>query len=277
VVQTRTSSGEEEVLSDEEPGVAYRGNVVVMVDRFSASASEILAGALQDYRRAVVVGTAHTHGKGTVQVLVDLDRLRQTPGEPLGVLKLTIQQYFRINGASTQWRGVVPDVLLPDPAAHIESGERFLDHSIPWSETHALKFAPWPKATWDDKKLAQASIKRTEAVPVFAKVRARSKLLEARRDRTRVPLQLDAWRARHDGDEKELEAVDPKIEEGKPRFAVDVISYDGSKPLPPRAKSKGAEGGKGKRDRLAGWIDELARDPWVEESLHVLDDMRAAR
>jgi carboxyl-terminal processing protease len=112
VVQTKSSDGEIGVLEDTDKGVAFTGDVVVMVDRFSASASEILAGALQDYQRAVIVGTGPTHGKGTVQTLVDLDRMRGNAPtkESMGVFKLTIEQYYRVNGDSTQWRGVVPDI-----------------------------------------------------------------------------------------------------------------------------------------------------------------------
>ena len=109
------------------------GNVVVLVDRFCASAAEIVAGALQDYERAVVVGTSATHGKGTVQVVHrsrSADRKRT--GDPLGLYKVTIEEYFRVSGGSTQLKGVVPDVLLPDPTSFIDSGERTLParHSV---------------------------------------------------------------------------------------------------------------------------------------------------
>ena len=167
------------------------------MDRFSASASEIVAGALQDYQRAVVVGTGPTHGKGTVQVIVDLDRMKPSDvGPSLGVLKITVQQYFRITGESTQVRGVIPDVVLPDPAGYIESGERFLDHPVPWSAVDALQFEPWKGNHTPTPRLVEKSAARVAAEPVFDKVNKRNTLLEARRKDTRVPLSRDAWLAR---------------------------------------------------------------------------------
>jgi carboxyl-terminal processing protease len=261
VVQTRYANGKVQVLQDTDPSISFDGDVVVLVDRFSASASEILAGALQDYHRALIVGTGPTHGKGTVQVMVDLDQLRARPGAPLGVLKLTIQQYYGVTGESTQWRGVVPDVLLPDPAAHIESGERFLDHSIPASKIDPLPHTPW-NAAWNTSEIVTKSKARRQAEPVFAKVDARSALLKARQKRTRVPLEREAWQARHAQDEKELEAVDPKLAEGKLRFTVTPTGAEAKPPVDSNGKSP--------KDT---WSEELSRDPWVEEALLILEDM----
>jgi carboxyl-terminal processing protease len=262
VVQTRYANGKMQILQDTDPSISFGGDVIVLVDRFSASASEILAGALQDYRRALIVGTGPTHGKGTVQVMVDLDQLRARPGAPLGVLKLTIQQYFGVTGESTQWRGVVPDVVLPDPAAHVESGERFLDHSIPWSKVEPLPHTPW-SAKWNEAELVAKSEARRQAEPMFAKVDARSALLKARQKKTRVPLNREAWAKRHADDEAELEAVDPKLSEGKLRFKVTVVGPDSAPPVDSNGKSP--------KDT---WSEELARDPWLEEALFLLEDMR---
>lgn len=266
VVQTRYSSGESQVLADEDESVVYGGEVVVLVDRFSASASEIVAGALQDYRRAVVVGTGPTHGKGTVQMLIDLDRLAPTTGgDPLGVLKLTIQQYFRVDGDSTQWRGVVPDIVLPDPIAHVEAGERFYEHSIPWSEIDALKYKAWKKSKWDVDTLVAKSTKRRTRHPIFAKIDARASFLAARADDTIVPLERGAWLARRERDEQALEAVDPKLSDGPARFTVEELDYNGKKSNASDPRTVKA---------LERWRNELARDPWVEESLRILGDMR---
>src|SRR6185503_18511561 len=152
VVQVADSDQQKEVLSDKKGGVEYDGPVVVLVDRFSASASEILAGALQDYRRAVIVGTGPTHGKGTVQTLADLDRA--TGGKiELGVLKITIQQFFRPSGASNQREGIKPDILLPDPAGYVDAGETSLKHAIAWSQISPAPFEKWP-VKYDTTKLA---------------------------------------------------------------------------------------------------------------------------
>lgn len=272
VVQTQSPDGKVEVLSDTDPKVSFSGNVVVMTDRFSASASEILAGALQDYQRAVIVGTGPTHGKGTVQALIDLDRLRTRPTrDSLGVLKLTIEQYFRVNGESTQWRGVVPDVQLPDPASFVDSGERTLFHSIPWSKVDPLPFKA-VNHTWDKAKLAEASGKRRAAEPVFAKVETFGKLIRTRRDETSVPLERNAWMAERKKNKEALDAADPKISESKPRFKVVPVDDGQPKPTPPLPTDKDKDKGK-KKSRLDKWSDDLARDPWVEESIKVLGDM----
>ena len=269
VVKTRTSTGETQVLADRDPSVTYSGEVVVLVDRFSASASEILAGALQDYERALIVGTSATHGKGTVQMMLDLDRVRQTEAGELGAFKLTIQQFFRVNGESTQSRGVVPDILLPDPTAHIESGERYLDNAIPWSAVDPLEHDRWSR-TWDTDALARASAARQEDRSVFAQIRAHSALLRSRSERTQVPLARNAWQAQREQDRLMAESVNPKLDEGPVRFDVQVVDYAGKPEIEPRG---GGEEGEVAQDPLDAWRDELARDPWVEEALFVLADM----
>ncbi len=136
MVQVRNGEGSAKVLQSYDKEIAYSGPMVVLVNRFSASASEIVAGALQDYGRAVIVGSEHTHGKGTVQVVMDLDQsltlrnMRQYL--PLGALKMTTQKFYRVSGDSTQYRGVIPDIILPDSSRYNEYGERYLDYSLPW-------------------------------------------------------------------------------------------------------------------------------------------------
>jgi carboxyl-terminal processing protease len=262
VVQTRHADGESQVLEDTDPSVIFSGEVLVLVDRFSASAAEIVAGALQDYRRAIVVGTGPTHGKGTVQMLVDLDRLRDGSGPPLGVLKLTIQQFFRVSGDSTQWRGVVPDVLLPDPVAHVEAGERALDHSIPWSEVQPLTFTPWARARWNKDVLAARSKARRDKNAVFAKIDARSAYLKQRQEQTRVPLAQVAWTAERQRHQKALEAVDPQLAKSPARFQVTPLDSDADKAADKRTRE------------AAGRANQaLARDPWIEEALRIAADM----
>jgi len=137
VVQIRDSAGRVDVEKDTDPGIAYSGPMAVMVDRNSASASEIFAAAIQDYGRGIVVGEP-TFGKGTVQSLVPLDREGK-----LGQLKLTISQFFRVNGEGTQHRGVVPDVLFPTAMDSDAQGERGLDNALPWAQVDAANFDAW--------------------------------------------------------------------------------------------------------------------------------------
>ncbi len=267
IVMTRDADGNVEVLKDEDPTITYGGNLVVMVDRFSASAAEILAGALQDYERAVIVGTSATHGKGTVQAVIDLDRARKGGGDPLGIYKITTEEYFRVSGGSTQLRGVLPDVLLPDPSSFVESGEGTLFHPIPWT---AIEPAPFDKTPhkWSFADLAAKSHARTDTNPEFAKVTAFSKLMKTRRDRTIEPVDKAGFEAERTKDKADLDATDPKLKDQKSIFDVEVLAD---------AKEIAAPTDKKLAKRLDGWKDDLARDPWVEESVNVLDDMAAAK
>jgi carboxyl-terminal processing protease len=264
VVQTRDFTGKIAVLSDTDPSVAFSGNVVVLVDRFSASAAEILAAALQDYQRAVVVGTASTHGKGTVQAVVELDRLLEQPGSAsLGMFKLTVEQYFRVTGGSVQWKGVTPDILLPDPSSLVESGERSLPNSIPWTSVGALPYERQPHR-WDAATLAARSRERVSQQPLLTKVDAFAKLARARRAETREPLEQKAWRAKKKREREALEAADPALSKQKPLFELVPLPDASAPPAPPDKKV---------RQKLDAWKDELVRDPWVAESLGVLADM----
>ncbi|MGE3457628.1 MAG: carboxy terminal-processing peptidase [Kofleriaceae bacterium] len=266
VVQVKDNRDRRETLKDDEAGTVFDGQVIVLVDRFSASASEILAGALQDYGRALIVGTGPTHGKGTVQTLADLDRATETPMD-LGVLKITIQQFFRVTGSSTQREGVTPDVLLPDPAGHVESGERELKHAIAWSSVSAEKYSKLP-VTWNKAELVQRSAARVAKHPVLAKVAATTALLKARRNDTRVPLARPAWEARRKTQRAALDAVQPDLKNTPARMTV-VSIEDASATRSPSATGK-------TDDKLVKWRESLARDPWVEECVAILADMAAA-
>ncbi len=265
VVQVQDSRGRRETLSDDKKGTTYDGPMIVMVDEFSASASEIVAGALQDYSRALIVGTT-THGKGTVQTLADLDQATKGKIE-LGVLKITIQQFFRVSGSSTQREGVSPDVVLPDPASYLDTGERQLDHAIAWSQIDPAPHDKW-QATWKTAVLIQRSAARVAKQPVLSKIATTTQLLRARKDDTRVPLARPAWDARRKELKVALEAASGDRKKTSPKFTVKIVEDPtGGAPVPaPRP------GGKAD-DRIAKWSDNLARDPWVEETLNILGDM----
>jgi carboxyl-terminal processing protease len=147
VVQVRNAEGRIEVENDEDPSVVYTGPLAVLVDDNSASASEIFAGAIQDYGRGIIVGEP-TFGKGTVQTLVDLDRFLKHPDTPLGRLKLTMAQFFRVNGGSTQHRGVVPDIVFPTASDSPDKGERSLENALPWARVMPVSYTPQNMTTW---------------------------------------------------------------------------------------------------------------------------------
>ncbi len=192
IVQVRDASGAIDVNEDPDPAVMYKGPLAVLVDRQSASASEIFAAAIQDYRRGIVVGQP-TFGKGTVQNLIDLDQIDSTEGEDLGQLKATVAQFFRINGSSTQHRGVVPDIVFPAVLNSTDLGERTFDNALPWDRIGAAKYAPLsaPMHTLQEARWRHKS--RVSQAPIFSlliheaqrqrqeEVRNRVSLLERRR------------------------------------------------------------------------------------------------
>jgi carboxyl-terminal processing protease len=191
VVQVKDAFGKIDVETDPEPGVAYRGPLAVLVDRDSASASEIFAGAIQDYGRGLVIGEP-TFGKGTVQTLIDLNRY--VPGEQnnLGRLRLTMAEFFRISGGSTQLRGVEPDIRFPTAEFMVDHGERSLDNALPWTR---IRPADYKKAgSVSVELLALQSSERVSRDPGFTMLVERSKLMRDVEAQTHVSLNEQARR-----------------------------------------------------------------------------------
>ena len=133
-----------QILPDVDPTVEYDGPLIILVNRLSASASEILAAAMQDYKRAIVIGSQNTYGKGTVQNIIDLNKMvrNNTNGE-MGALKFTTQKYYRVTGGSTQLKGVKSDVIIPSRYSNVEIGERDQDNPLPWDEIKSANYKPW--------------------------------------------------------------------------------------------------------------------------------------
>lgn len=187
VVQVKDALGRLEVNDDSDPAIAYTGPLAVMVDRYSASASEIFAGAIQDYRRGVILGEP-TFGKGTVQNLIDLNQYDDRSDKELGHLKTTIAQFFRVNGKSTQHRGVVPDIIFPRNDTNDEYGERAYDNALPWASVAAAKFTPamapvqaFEKARWEHEA-------RIAADPAFKLLMEEIEAVDALREREVISL-----------------------------------------------------------------------------------------
>ena len=264
VVATRDADDNRKVLKDKDRAIDYDGPVVVLIDRFSASASEIVAAALQDYGRAVVVGSA-THGKGTVQYLYSLDRAvnsaQRLPPDAtrLGTLKLTRYQFYRINGDSTQLRGVTPDIELPDAAAHLEAGEGAKEYAIPWNTIKPARYKQWAPS-WRTDQLRILSNKRQADNAAFAKVRTRSELLSRRREHTVENLQKDVWSKQRKQELDDLEAL--KLGDEK-RFIVKPVAYVIDAGVPAETRVAQEE----------EWIKNIQDDPWLEEALHIMADM----
>jgi carboxyl-terminal processing protease len=206
IVQVKGPEGRVQRGDDPEKGTVYAGPLVVLISRLSASASEILAGALQDYGRALIVGDSATHGKGTVQVVIDIgEHVRADPPPKLGALKLTIQQFYRVNGDSTQDRGVAADVVLPS-WTDVLTGEKDLEHALKFDRVAPVKHDQWNLVPAELKTALQAqSADRVKKSPEFGKLVKQAALLKAQRDRKLIPLNEQELRdaVGKDGTEKD--------------------------------------------------------------------------
>jgi carboxyl-terminal processing protease len=200
VVQIKDAFGKVEVERDPDAAIAYNGPMAVLVDRNSASASEIFAGAIQDYKRGIVIGEP-TFGKGTVQTLVDLGRFVPGRKKDLGRLRLTMAQFFRINGGSTQHRGVVPDILFPTASYSDDYGERSLDNALPWAQIEPADYKA--NSNGATPHLMQSHLERISHDPGFEMLVDREKRFEDMDQRTQVSLLESARRAEWDEREKE--------------------------------------------------------------------------
>ena len=197
VVQVKASQGAPNVLNDRDPRVQYGGPLVVLVNKYSASASEILAAAIQDYKRGVIMGSASTYGKGTVQRIFDLDDA--LPAEfnnlkPFGSLKLTTQKFYRINGGSTQFKGVASDIVLPDPYSYLDQGEKDSDYPLKWDEINPARYKTWAEAP-DIARLSAASQKRVAVNPSFQVMGEMVQRMVKRKNDTSVSLKLTTYQA----------------------------------------------------------------------------------
>jgi carboxyl-terminal processing protease len=197
VVQLRETNGRIEVLDDPEPGVAWKGPLVVLVNRQSASASEIFAGAIQDYHRGLVVGQ-QTYGKGSVQNLYPLDRYALGPKAGFGQLTVTIGKYYRVTGDSTQHRGVEPDITLPSLLNTDDIGESTRESALPWDRINAARFTPEPSELPVVTLLSRAHEERVANNPDFVALQGDMDALEQLRNQHEVSLNLVKRRAERD-------------------------------------------------------------------------------
>lgn len=225
VVQIRERDGDVEVLSDRDGGVAWDGPLMVLTSPLSASASEIVAGAIQDYGRGIVVGSKQTHGKGSVQTVVGLTEMmsRMTRGTPpqAGALKLTTQKFYRVNGESTQVRGVQADVVVPSPWDGLDIYEGDLDHALPWDEVRPTSYTASGSLEALIPQLQTKSDARVATAEAFGEMREMLAERERLKKANEVSLNLEKRMAELDaedavqdeGAEKPDEAPDPVLDE----------------------------------------------------------------
>lgn len=224
VLQVKDPEGRVQQLDDTDRGIAWKGPVVVMISKFSASASEILAGAIQDYHRGLVVGDSATHGKGTVQTMMDLGQqmFRIANPPPLGSLKLTVQQFYRPNGDSTQQRGVLSDIVLPSKTDHMDVSEGDLEYPVPFDKIPAIDFRRFDSVTPNMvTTLKEKSTERIGQSADFAKLLKDIQRYEVQKAKKEVPLNEQKYLARRA--EFDADAEDEKTFEEQANGTAEVI------------------------------------------------------
>ena len=224
VVQVKDGYGQLKPLDDTDRGMAWDGPLVVLTSKFSASASEILAGAVQDYGRGIVVGDSATHGKGTVQTLINLDReffgLENGPVEPVfGALKITIQQFYRPSGDSTQKRGVLADIVLPSISDHMDVGESDLDYAVEFDRVQSATYTPLNMARKEMvANLAERSKARRQKSEKFQKLERDVKNYIEQKERKSVSLNEEKFFARRkelNADKVDEETIEEQVKSGR--------------------------------------------------------------
>ncbi len=267
IVQVKGRDTAPYVLKDKDEKVVYSGPLIIMVNTQSASASEILAAAMQDYGRAIIVGSRSTYGKGTVQRFFDLDKAVTgfDADKPLGDVKITLQKFYRVNGGSTQLKGVTPDINLPDNQQYVDYGEKEMDYPMEWSEIAPVEYHQDIVNLRNSlDRIRSNSEARVKASPQFSKVITNALRIKEIQDESVVPLQLDEYRALDLAREEEsttFKKAFGKIDKLKPQnLALDLqsIQVDSSK-----------------IGRNEAWLETMGKDIYLEETLHIMKDLMA--
>jgi carboxyl-terminal processing protease len=263
VVQVKTTGEAKEVLSDKDKAIIWDGPLVILVNELSASASEILAAAMQDYKRAVVIGSKQTYGKGTVQTVMDLNRMvkNNTKGD-MGALKFTTQKFYRINGGSTQLEGVKSDVVVPDRYSYIDIGEKNQENPLPWDKIDSADYSVWENY-FDYETTISNSKARMANNTQLKLIDANAQWVKKIRDRESYSLNYETYKKEMQINEEEAKRFS-KLSEYETNLTFTSLPYE-MKLMD--ADSILME----KRDR---WHKALAKDVYVEEAINVLDDIK---
>ncbi|MBU0940883.1 MAG: carboxy terminal-processing peptidase [Bacteroidetes bacterium] len=263
IVQIKSAGRKKEVLYDRDKKIEYDGPLVIMVNSFSASASEILAAAIQDYKRGIIIGSKQTYGKGTVQNVIDLNQfVRNNEVGDLGALKTTTQKFYRINGGSTQLEGVSSDVVMPDRYAYLKMGERDMDNAMPWDKIDAADYTVWDKTANFNKAIANSK-SRIQNNAQFKLIEENAKWIDNRSKENDYSLNIDKFKMEQNAVEEAAKRYKP-ILQYKNSLQFSSLPYE----VEQMAKDKIL---KEKRER---WHEGLAKDVYVEEALNVLDDLQ---
>lgn len=264
IVQVRSTGKPKEVLKDRDKSIAWDGPLVILVNEISASASEIMAAAMQDYKRAIVIGSKQTYGKGTVQNVVNLNNVIRNSSEgDLGSLALTTQKYYRINGGSVQLEGVKSDVTVPGRFSFIDVGEKDKENPLPWDEIDAANYAVWD-GYFDYEETIKRSKERMGNNEQLKLIEDNARWVKSKIDDTVVPLNYEKYKAANDLNEEESKRFDA-ISKYKTNLTFTSHAFEKS------LFESDTTDLKEKRER---WHESLSKDVYIEEALNVLEDLK---
>ncbi len=262
IVQVKDNKKRIEVLSDPDPGIVYRGPLVILVNSLSASASEILSASLQDYGRAVIVGGPRTFCKGTVQIVMNLDQILSEQYEsikPAGSLKMTIAKFYRINGGSTQGRGVAADIVLPDLYGYLKIGEKNLEYPLPWDTISAAPFQKWNDGALNIAKLRRLSEKRVRQSKAFQYINTDVARLKYRQEHPYEPLQFTKFLEEQKSLQNRSEQLKNLPVEEPDYVKISALEMkDATNPQP---------------SKTTDWLKQVNKDSYIYEAWHILEDM----
>jgi len=264
IVQVKDREGKPMVMRDKDNGnVLYDGPLVVMVNEFSASASEIFAAAIQDYKRGVVIGSTSTYGKGTVQRNIGLDPESNflSSNSDLGTIKLTLQKFYRINGGSTQLKGVTPDVVIPDQYEYLRFRERDNENALPWDEINKAQYKTW-NGGYDLSTVKNLSNSRVNQNVIFQKIKQHTDWLSKRNDKE-YPLQIDKFRKEQSIMKTTVREIDSLLKLNK-ELNIAFLQQDSARYAADKAK----------QERYNQWLKMLSKDIYLDQAVQVVGDIR---
>jgi carboxyl-terminal processing protease len=262
IVQVKDRDGKPQVYRDRDKTVLYDGPLAVMVNEFSASASEIFAAAIQDYNRGIIIGSTTTYGKGTVQRNIGLDKTMGMlePNSELGTIKLTLQKFYRINGGSTQLKGVSSDITLPDVLEYSPLREKNNPDALPWDEIQKADYRSW-RYSLDLKPIKEASNARINTNTAFNVIKENAEWLAKENDKM-YSLNLKKYQADQKEIRQRVKEID-SLNKTKTELKVEALPED----------LKRLAYDEGKSERFKQWIKNLRTDIYLDESVKVIDDM----
>ncbi|WGD33593.1 carboxy terminal-processing peptidase [Olleya sp. YS] len=263
IVQVRSTDEPKEILRDTDKSIVWDGPLVIMVNELSASASEILAAAMQDYKRAIIIGSNQTYGKGTVQNVLDLNRMvRNSSHGDLGALKLTRQKFYRINGGSTQLEGVKSDVVVPDRYSFIEIGERDQENPLAWDKITPVDYELWDRY-YDYDRTISRSKERMANNEQLKLIEDNARWAKTKMDENTYSLNYEKYKSKLKLNEEEAKQFDA-ISDYKTDLTFQSLPYE----------QQLFEQDTILRDKRTRWHENLSKDVYVEEALNVLNDLK---